>query len=362
MIHSDIARPDEAELNFKDFLKSLSGYKFAVGIVSNPDLTSFLDKGQIKVRYRYVVAPLKGRAIQDNTREFCRDLIRADKIYRREDINIMSFRGANPIAKQNYSIFRLRGHWNCRHVWQREIYFVEEPGDPVENSELIDKKIAMSKPENKSAREIFANFFKNLGMKLSKEDIVEINKVMVNEGVAFADVKDAEGRTMRVDGEELAVGAAVMWILEDGTEGEVADGTYSIPDMQKSIVVEGGKITEVNDAESAEDTAAAGEDTPAAEAEMAAQFKKLEGELDTKIKNAVAEALKEHKFSADDAEKMIGDKIEAAFSKVTEDLKSLPAFGGEGVSHSFSSDDGGSKGGSTISERLTADWNIPEKK
>ena len=50
------------------------------------------------------------------------DMINADLIYRREDINQMSFRGENPLAKQNYSIFEYRGAWNCRHIFKRLIF------------------------------------------------------------------------------------------------------------------------------------------------------------------------------------------------------------------------------------------------
>lgn len=340
LIHSELCGHDEAEVEFKTILKGLSGHKFAVGIVSNPDLESFLDKGLIKIRYRYVVKPGNGRPIQSNTREFCEALIRANKIYRREDINIMSFRGANPIAKQNYSIFRLQGHWNCRHAWQREIYFLGSGAESVERSEIIEKKIVMSDnktQETKTALESFTDFFKNLTAKLSKQDIVEINKVMLSEEQAFADMTDAEGRVMRIDG-ELAEGSAVVWISAEGEEIPVDNGEYSFPDAMKVITVKDGAIDTVTDA------ADAGEDSDnadPADTMMKDELNKFSENLDKKLNamvtEAVENAIKSQKFASEEkVAELIQEELKAKFSEVTKSLESLPAFAGEDTSHSFS--------------------------
>lgn len=354
MIHSELCQADEADFNIREFLPKLSGHKFAVGIISNPDLTSFLDKGLIKTRYRYVLDPAHGgeREIQGNTREFCESLIRADKLYRREDINIMSFRGANPLAKTNYSIFRLQGHWNCRHAWQREIYFVEDASKSVENNELIDKKIAMSKNEITGV-EAFKAFWKNLGTKFSKEEIVKANEIMLDE-MKFKDVKDSEGKTLRIDGDEIAVGASVKWIDDEGAESDVPDGDLVIADENKTVTIKDGAISEVKDTE---DPAAGG-----GEEDVEARLSKLEKGLPAMIGESVKTALKEMKFStADDTAKMIEETITAKFSTVTDELKKLPAFKEKSIKAKLSSDEKGGKK-KTIGEMLHGDYNKVEDK
>ena len=356
MIHSELCHADEADFNIREFLPKRSGHKFAVGIVSNPDLTSFLDKGLIKVRYRYVlgIAHSGEREIQGNTREFCETIIRADKLYRREDINIMSFKGANPLAKQNYSIFRLQGHWNCRHAWQREIYFVEDSSKKVEDSELIEKKIAMSKKEITGV-EGFKAFWKSLSTKFSKEEIVKVNEIMLDE-MKFKDVKDSEGKTLRVDGDDIAVGASVKWIDDEGVESDVADGDIIIAEENKTITVKDGEISEVKDTEEAKPGDEPGEQ------DVEARLSKLENDLPGLIGESVKTALKEMKFStADDTAKMIDETITAKFSSVTDELKKLPAFKSKGTKQNFSSHKEGDKKKS-IGELLNGDYNKVEKK
>ena len=52
-------------------------------------------------------------------------MLELNKIYRKEDIDIMSFKGVNNSfghKGQNYSIFRFKGGVNCYHRWERRIY------------------------------------------------------------------------------------------------------------------------------------------------------------------------------------------------------------------------------------------------
>jgi len=95
---------------------------------------SKLDNERWKVRYKYVkganaVKDKEGkqtaRVPKGASREFCSGLIRASKVYRKEDIDIMSFKGANKSFGHNgraYSIFRFKGGVNCFHRWERRIY------------------------------------------------------------------------------------------------------------------------------------------------------------------------------------------------------------------------------------------------
>ncbi len=79
---------------------------------------------QYKVRYQY--APLK---ISDNSREFCSKMVKAKKIYRKEDIIAM---GSNNVNKgwglngaDNYSIWLYKGGGDCHHFWMRKTYMAK---------------------------------------------------------------------------------------------------------------------------------------------------------------------------------------------------------------------------------------------
>jgi len=81
---------------------------------------SFLDTPTTKTRFKYV------GPISSNSREFCRYLVEnftnKDKVFRKEDINNMSFAGVNkglgPNGIDQYNIFLYRGGNNCKHNWE----------------------------------------------------------------------------------------------------------------------------------------------------------------------------------------------------------------------------------------------------
>jgi hypothetical protein len=72
------------------------------------------------VRYRY------HGEVDDDSREFCRKMIDADKLYRKEDIMMMGKIAVNPgwgaRGAATYSIWLYKGGGSCRHVWQKELY------------------------------------------------------------------------------------------------------------------------------------------------------------------------------------------------------------------------------------------------
>ena len=88
-------------------------YKFA--IESDPLKKSFLDTPNHLVRYQYVGPE------DERNRDFCAEVLALDLIYRKEDINMMSFRAENPDFGY-YSIFDYCGSYGCRHDWD-ELWF-----------------------------------------------------------------------------------------------------------------------------------------------------------------------------------------------------------------------------------------------
>jgi hypothetical protein len=85
-------------------------------IESDPTAPSTLDNGMFKIRYKYT-GPR-----DDRNRDFCADVLDLDLIYRKEDIDQMSFRTENP-EFGTYSIFTYKGSYGCRHHWSRRVFF-----------------------------------------------------------------------------------------------------------------------------------------------------------------------------------------------------------------------------------------------
>ena len=84
-------------------------------IIATPNKPSTADFGQLSVRYSYT-------GPQDSkNRKFCAQLMKLNKIFRREDINNLSIKGANQ-EFGIYDIFRYKGSYNCRHFFTERFY------------------------------------------------------------------------------------------------------------------------------------------------------------------------------------------------------------------------------------------------
>ena len=81
---------------------------------------------QFKVRYQY--APLR---VSENSREFCKKMVAARKIYRKEDILAMGDRAVNAgwglNGADKYSIWLYKGGGGCHHFWMRKTYKAKKP-------------------------------------------------------------------------------------------------------------------------------------------------------------------------------------------------------------------------------------------
>ena len=83
------------------------------------------DNMRFKVRYQY--APLK---TQENSRDFCKKMVSAKKIYRKEDITQMSTKAVNAGWGLNgaatYDIWFWKGGGACHHFWMRKTYMAKD--------------------------------------------------------------------------------------------------------------------------------------------------------------------------------------------------------------------------------------------
>ena len=115
------------------------------------------DSDIYKIRYAYM--PVRK---SPDSREFCKkmEVFTSRKIvFRKEDINMMSFRGVNSELghnKQNYSLLKFKGGKNCHHYWELRVFKLKgdkrvdpnsayekglkEPNNPSEMGEkMIDR-------------------------------------------------------------------------------------------------------------------------------------------------------------------------------------------------------------------------------
>lgn len=129
-------------------------------------------ENRYKVRYQY--APLEltkdAETGQVVSRDFCRKMIGAKKLYRKEDIQAMSTKAVNagwgPNGADTYDIWLYKGGGACRHYWMRKTYrgkgVTPDVGNPnAEISvnqakkdgfkpEVNDKKVAMRPKDMKN--------------------------------------------------------------------------------------------------------------------------------------------------------------------------------------------------------------------
>lgn len=118
---------------------------------AKPDKSSNQDAGIFKVRYRY--KPVRS---SPNSRQFCKRMERANKLYRKEDIIQMGRRAVNagfgPRGADNYSIWKYKGGKYCHHFWQRETYMRKRdnkgrilPNEGLKN----DQKVSVNESRRK---------------------------------------------------------------------------------------------------------------------------------------------------------------------------------------------------------------------
>jgi len=131
---------EHEDFDFENELNDIANYEFAQAKTgtARPNSSSEqdgLDKDYnlYKVRYEYATA-----IISPNTRNFCNKMLASGKVYRKEDILLMSNIQVNetyiskktgreigwgPNGDATYNVWLYKGGGNCGHFWRRKIYF-----------------------------------------------------------------------------------------------------------------------------------------------------------------------------------------------------------------------------------------------
>ena len=96
---------------------------------------------------RYVYA---GSFSHDNMRPFCKKMMEAGKLYRKEDIvsmeNVAVNPGWGPEGADTYDVWFYKGGGNCRHFWEKRVY-VDAQGAKINPNDPDAKRIAVSMAE-----------------------------------------------------------------------------------------------------------------------------------------------------------------------------------------------------------------------
>jgi len=116
LVDAEIVGEDEPEdFDVEEYLNGL------VNLSATQDSTQ--DTELYKVRYKYVKGTKK--TAKGSSRPFCKTMLSQGKLYRKEDIGMMSARGVNKSfghKGRNYSLFKYKGGVNCYHRWERRVY------------------------------------------------------------------------------------------------------------------------------------------------------------------------------------------------------------------------------------------------
>jgi len=96
---------------------------------------------------RYVYA---GSFTHDNMRPFCKKMVEAGKLYRKEDIvameNVAVNPGWGPEGADTYDIWHYKGGGNCKHFWEKRVY-VDTKGAKINPNDPDAKRIAVAMAE-----------------------------------------------------------------------------------------------------------------------------------------------------------------------------------------------------------------------
>jgi hypothetical protein len=101
-----------------------------------------VDNLRFKVRYQYAPLQTTQKDGKNVSREFCKKMVAAKKIYRKEDVQQMSQRAVNAGwgkgGADTYDIWLYKGGGDCHHFWMRKTYMAKgvNPDTSNPNAEI----------------------------------------------------------------------------------------------------------------------------------------------------------------------------------------------------------------------------------
>ena len=163
---------------------------------------------------------------------------------------------------------------------------------------------------------------------LSLDEALELAKMATDSvDVKFKDIMIGE-KLMRVEGDELEVGSAVVWVSEDESMSDVEDGEYEVLEVG-TVVIKDNRIEEIKPVEE-EVVEEVVEDAPVA-FDAEASYKEMV-EMIEALK-ALIEGLKP---SEEKEEVDVEAKLAEMKANFEDQIKAIPAMSAEGVKQNFS--------------------------
>ena len=95
-------------------LKELDKFSFAAQQDSEQDTERY------KVRYVYTKGSRE--EVDGKSRPLCSALMKANRVYRKEDVESLSSKGGAQSKGQEYSVWLYKGGAYCQHRWERRVY------------------------------------------------------------------------------------------------------------------------------------------------------------------------------------------------------------------------------------------------
>lgn len=145
VIHSEELKSDETTLKMDLETDERTWVQKLFGVKANPSKRSIEDNDSYKIRYAYIPSRKS-----PESRSFCKHMetfTDNNVVFRKEDINQMSFRGVNREhghKGNNYSLLKYKGGKYCKHLWELRVY--RKKGEEVN----IDKAFedGLKRPNN----------------------------------------------------------------------------------------------------------------------------------------------------------------------------------------------------------------------
>jgi len=142
---------DEVEVDLQLESARDALWAFASRVPGDSKRKSEMDNDIVRIRYKY------DGGLSDDSREFCKKMVRANRVWRKEDIEAAGGLAVNPGFGPNgsntYSIWEFKGGPWCSHRWIRQTYLKKDNNRKVDVAEA--KRIISRLPiEERKANQI----------------------------------------------------------------------------------------------------------------------------------------------------------------------------------------------------------------
>tara|TARA_B100001093_G_scaffold515924_1_gene593466 strand:- start:1988 stop:4138 length:2151 start_codon:yes stop_codon:yes gene_type:complete len=184
LIDEEDAGNEHEDFNFEDELNKIANKKLELASTGRANTNTRseqdgLNKKQTafyKVRYEY--AENRSLTRKFPSREFCKLMMNANKLYRKEDVIRMNKLSVNPgwgpKGANTYNVWLFKGGANCHHYWKRRIFkTIPSEDDNVVYPSNIQSNISISTTKARSE-----------GFTIKRNDslVAKAPKTMVNNG------------------------------------------------------------------------------------------------------------------------------------------------------------------------------------